>query len=564
MKINKKLLDAYESAKLVEYKSEAFSRLKAVKYDDLGKETIPGVLKASLYVDGKLTQVYTENGNHVGVIAGTRLGKTTSYVMPTILSFARQKEKKSMVISDPKGELYRYTAATLREEGYDVKLLNFRNYLHSECWNPLTPVFRAYRKSKQVGKDVEIVMTDDGKCLNKFKGKVYDSQKELDVDIENENAILTAEVGSMVDNIGTLFVDSINEKDPYWEDSARDLLKAFLWAMLEDSDLPEGMPCRITEDTFSFSTILNVISVFNDSDDHKYNDGGYFTDRPAASKAKQIANTVLTGNAKMTRRCILAMFFSKLSVFNESAMRLVTSCNSFEMNELTDKPVALFIDYKDEIKAHYKIISLFVKDAYKYLIETANDKPDGRLDVPFYFILDEFGNFPKMVDFETTISACAGRQIFFILIIQSYAQLNNVYGDKVAEIIKDNLNVHVFFGSNNFRTIKEFSEECGEFTRVSPISALNGDGRSVDHYSFETIALVPKSRLAHFEPGECVITEANCGYVMLSKLERFYLCKEMNSLPQSSEKDYSPVINPLNKKYVYRFIPGSLPYNDRY
>lgn len=555
MKINKKFLEAYESSRLVHYKDIDGEGLRMVAYDDLGKEEIPGVLKMNMYKDGRLMQVYTQNGNHVGVIAGTRLGKTTSYVIPTIISFARQKVKKSMIISDPKGEIYRYTAETLRQEGYDVKLLNFRNYLHSECWNPLTPVFRAYRKAMSVGEDVEIVKTDDGRYLSKYKGVVYESQAELDSDIETEKMLLIAEVGNAVDNIATLIVDTQDTKDPYWEDSARDLLKAFLWAMLEDSNLPDDNKNKITEDTFSFSTILKIITFFDDSDMRHYNDRGYFTSRDITSKAKQIAQPVLTGNAGTTRKCILAMFFTKISVFNESAMRLVTSCNSFEMSELTGKPVAFFIDYKDEIKAHYKIISLFVKDAYRYLIETANDMPDGKLKVPFYFVLDEFGNFPKMVDFETTISACAGRQIFFILIIQSYAQLNNVYGDNVAEIIKDNLNVHVFFGSNNFRTLRDFSEECGEYARVSPVSALNGNERTMGSYHIETIPLVTKSRLAHFEPGECVITEANCGYVMLSKLERYYLCDEFNSLPQVSEKDYKPSVNPLEKKYAYDFTP---------
>ena len=83
--------------------------------------------------------MYSSDENHVGVIAATRLGKTTSYVIPTILSFARQKIKRSLIISDPKGEVYKYTAEELKKQGYEIKLLNFRNYRKSECWNMLTP-----------------------------------------------------------------------------------------------------------------------------------------------------------------------------------------------------------------------------------------------------------------------------------------------------------------------------------------------------------------------------------------------------------------------------------------
>ena len=124
----------------------------------------------------------------------------------------------------------------------------------------------------------------------------------------------------------------------------------------------------------------------------------------------------------------------------------------------------------------------------------------------------------------------------------------------MAEIIRDNLNVHVFFGSNNPSTLKEFSDECGLMTRISPLSALNGENEEIDHYQIETIPLVPKSMLAHFAPGECIVTEANCGYVMFSKLERFYLCDEFKDLPSSDEREYVCGINPFDKRYTYKFV----------
>ena len=79
------------------------SLTNTIAYDEIGKKAMSGVLNASWHVDGKLMQTYTEQENHVGVIAATRLGKTTSYVIPTILSLAQQLLKRSMIISDPKG-----------------------------------------------------------------------------------------------------------------------------------------------------------------------------------------------------------------------------------------------------------------------------------------------------------------------------------------------------------------------------------------------------------------------------------------------------------------------------
>ena len=192
-----------------------------------------------------------------------------------------------------------------------------------------------------------------------------------------------------------------------------------------------------------------------------------------------------------------------------------------------------------------------VQDAYRLLIEHANAQSDGKRKIPFYFVLDEFGNFPEMKDFETTISACAGRNIFFILIMQSYAQLANVYGEAVASIVIENLNMHVFMGSNEPTTLDHFSKECGTRTRISPVSALRGTGYGFEHIDIEEVPLVPVSRLSRFEPGECVITEANCGYVLFSKLERYYLCKEFQGLKRQDDKAYVGHADPLDAKYVY-------------
>ncbi|MDE6058728.1 MAG: type IV secretory system conjugative DNA transfer family protein [Clostridia bacterium] len=546
MQDTNKILTGYENTRYVHY-ADLSELPNTVAYAELGKRAPSGVLKACRQVDGKLVQTYTGQENHVGVIAATRLGKTTSYVVPTILSFAQQPMKRSMIISDPKGEIYRLTSETLRGAGYRVVLLNFRDYVHSECWNPLTPIFRKYRKAAQIYDEVGVVDTDNGP-RNVFREIVYDDEKELEQAIALAKAMLTDEVGNDIDTLAAMLMPTQNTKDPYWEDSARELLKAFLWAMLEDSDKEDN---PITEDTFSFSTILRLQTTIHSGKNMSFEDGGYFTERGADSRAYQLAKNTVIENGDVTSACILAVFNTGISVFRDCAMRLVTSCNSFDFSAFDEGPVAIYIDYRDEVKVHYQIISLFIQDAYRYLIEQATKKANGKLEVPFYFILDEFGNFPAIKDFETTISACAGRNIWFILIIQSYAQLNSVYGENVAEIIRDNLNMHIFFGSNNPDTLESFSRECGQQTRISPLSALNGQGADIDTYQIETIPLVPKSMLSHFQPGECIITEANSGYVMFSKLERYYLCDEFKNLKLASEKEYKCSVNPFEKRYTY-------------
>ena len=544
------ILKGYENTKLIHYNDINADFPNTVAYGELRRKKVSGVLKASRYIDGKLVQTYSMQENHVGVIAATRLGKTTQYVIPTILSYAHQKMKRSMIISDPKGELYRNLSQTLIDEGYNVKLFNFRDFLHSECWNPLTPIFRQYVRANNLEDEIQVVDTPNGP-RNSFQGVIYESQVKLDKAVEQLKKIAMEDVGNAIDSLAIRTISTEKNTDPYWEDSARDLLRAGIWAMLEDTK-PTDNSDPITEDTFSFRTLLAIMDSMRDGNETRYNDNGYFSRRKADSRAYTIAKNCILENAPNTRKCVVSTFNSKMSVYKSGEVRLITSCNSFDFSEMvSDKPIAIFISYRDELKAHYQVISALIQSAYNYLIEYANNRPSGKLDSPFYFILDEFGNFPAITDFETVISACGGRNIFFMLILQSYAQLNNVYGHNVAEIIRDNLNVHVFIGSNNPLTLREFSDECGEFTRVAPVSALNGNKEEIEHYQVETIALVPKSMLASLSVGECIVTEANCGYVLFSKLERYYMCNEFKNLPQAQENSYVCAINPLDDRFVY-------------
>lgn len=553
MEIDKSILQGYEDAELYEYDSLP-DACELVPFDDLQNRAVRGVLKANFHRDGKLMQLYSRDENHVAVIAATRLGKTTSYIIPSIVSYALQKVKRSMIISDPKGEVYRKTADMLRGQGYEIKLLNFRDSRHSECWNPLTPIYRLYRRAQELHKEVTADMDEHNVAYHEFGGKRYEEYTELADALERSKRMLLNDVGNEIDKLSQIvLVTPPRDNDPYWIDSARELFKGFLWAMLEDSDKPAA-DNPITEDTYSFKTMIGIIDMFNDGDDSMFNDNGYFSDRSENSRARGYAQNTILSNGKPTRKCIMSMLVTNLSCFSSTAMQLVTSCNTFGFDALvSDKPVAVYINYRDELKVHYKAISMFIQSAYTYLIDYANKQKDGKLPVPFMFLLDEFGNFPPITDMETTISACAGRNIWFVLVLQSYAQLISVYDSNIAEIIRDNLNVHVFFGSNNPDTLQEFSRECGEYTRLSPLSALNGGGTRPDTFTVETIRRMPVSRLTKLDVGECVVTEACSGYVLLSKMERYFTCAEFDGLTLSCESDYVCPVDTSDVRYEYKY-----------
>ena len=544
--------NGYESTCLLDYRNPAVNIANTIKFEDVGHKYMNGVLKANRYENGSLVQTYSARDTHVLTIAATRVGKTTSCVIPQIYSFASQPVKRSMVVSDPKGELYRLLADYLKKQGYDVLLLNLRDYAHSEYWNPLTPIYRKYREAINAEEDVQLVKVGT-EWRNKFKGVVYEDQSLLDEAVRQVKRLIMSDVESEIDTLMYDLIPPDTAPDQYWNESSRQWGKALILSMLEDS-VPKNGKQIINEDNFSFDTMFRIFDML--TSENNFDDDEYFSSRGEDSRAYQNARIVVNNAANVTRSCIVACFNTKVQAYKNSGIRLMTRCNSFDLTRLTSgKPVAVFIAYPDENKVYYRIISSFIQSAYKHLINFANEKPDGRLDVPFYFMLDEFGNFPKIPDFETVISACGGRNIWFDIVLQSFSQLNNVYGRDTAEIIRDNLNMHIFLGSNNPATLEEFSKECGETTRISPCSALNGNGNEMTNFAIDNVRLVPKSMLTKLEAGECIVTEANCGYVLFSKMERYFACKEYEHLVLSSGKDYKSEMNPLDKKYDYSWVP---------
>ena len=407
-------------------------------------------------------------------------------------------------------------------------MVDFQDYTHSDCWNPLTRIYRHYQKYLSIEDEVEVV-EENGVYYNRFRGKIYYEQFLLDQAINEFKDNLLAEVDNMIVSIAERVSPVEKDNDPYWDQMSAIFLQGFLWAMLEDSDPTSPNP-RVTEDTYSFDTILRLFDTFTSGRYDGLNDGGYFKDRdPLTSKAHQLVyNTIINLSANQTRSCIVSCFLNKIKKFRDTSVRRITCTNTFDIAELDDgAPTAIFVSYKDEDSLHYDTISLFLSDLYTGLIEIARSK-DGSLQRPFYFLLDEFGNFPKFSNFEKVISACGSRNIWFMLIVQSYAQLDRVYGKETAEIIIDNLNMHIFFGSCNHDTKRAFSEECGAHVVFSPLSAINGSSEYIERYEKETVPLVPISRLGQLKSGECIVTQMR-GDVLWSYIERSYLCPEYDN-----------------------------------
>ncbi|MGI6329610.1 MAG: VirD4-like conjugal transfer protein, CD1115 family [Bacilli bacterium] len=356
----------------------------------------------------KPNEVWVDDGeSHSLIIGSTGSGKTTMVVKPLIKILAKKGE--SMILTDPKGELYEESANMLIERGYNIIVLNLRNPSKGNAWNPLMLPYRLYKEGS-------------------------DKANEL----LNDLAL-------------NLFHDEKGDDDPFWENTAADYFTGCALGLFEDAKVEE--------------INLNSISYMTSVGEERYGSSSYikqyFMEKdPSKPVYVNVASTINAPDT--TRDSILSVFRQKIKIFALTEhLSEMLSYSDFDMKEIGLQKTAVFIIIQDEKKTYHALATVFVKQCYETLIDVAHEN-GGKLPIRTNFILDEFANMPPLKDVTTMITAARSRQIRFNLIIQNYAQLNQVYGKENAETIKGNCSNVVYLITKELSVLEELSKLCGE------------------------------------------------------------------------------------------------------
>lgn len=358
--------------------------------------------------DGK--NIWVDNGEyHNLVIGSTGSGKTQTIVKPMVNLLAKKGE--SMIITDPKGEIYKYSASYLKEKGYKIIVLNFREPQRGNSWNPLTVPFKYYRDGNQ---DKAIELLNDI-ALN----IIYDPSNK-------------------------------NESD-FWEKASAAYFSALALGLFKDAKEEE--------------VNLNSINVMSTIGEERYATGNYIKEyfgMKGEGSTEYLSASAVINAPNDTKGGLLATFRQKIQLFTTvPVLSEMLSYSDFDMKSIGNGKTAVFMIIHDEKKTYHSLMTIFIKQCYETLIDVAQEN-GGKLPIRTNFILDEFANMPPLKDVDAMVSAARSRDIRFTFIIQNFAQLNDVYGDNVAEIIKGNCGNLVYLISTEMKALEEISKMCGE------------------------------------------------------------------------------------------------------
>ena len=358
----------------------------------------------------KKDEVWVDNGEyHSLVIGATGSGKTQTVIFPTVEVLAKKKE--SMIITDPKGEIYEQTSNMLRAKGYNVLVLNFRDPQEGNAWNPLSLPYRMYKSGNQ---DKAIELLDD----------------------------LAANI---------LYEEKSGNADPFWEKTSADYFAGLALALFDDA----------TEDQIN----LNSISLMTTVGEEKFGGSTYMKEYfnmmdPSGAAYTNASGTIMAPSE--TKGSIISVFKQKIKLFaTRENLSEMLSHSDFELESIGEKPTVLYIVIQDEKKTYHSLVTILLKQCYETLIATAQ-KHGGKLPVRTNFLLDEFANMPPLKDITTMITAARSRQIRFTMIIQNFAQLDQVYGKENAETIKGNCGNTIYLITTELKALEEISKMCGE------------------------------------------------------------------------------------------------------
>ena len=417
-----------------------------------------------------------KSGNiNVLVIAGSGAGKTAGYAIPNAHQLLG-----SYVFTDPKGEIYDATAGYLKQNGYDIKLLNLVNPASSDSYNPLTHV-----------------------------------NSEIDVDII-ANTIVR---GQKSEAAGA---------DPYWDNMAELLLKALIYYLISTRPPEE-------QNLASCAELVRAANTSGDSNllSDLINKLPY--DHPARMNYRSVEIA-----SDRTYSSILSSLQSKLGKFDSKEIADVTSTNTIDFEDIARRKTALYVVSSDTHTAYDFLLTIFFSQMIQHLYDSA-DKNGGKLANKTFFILDEFANIGQIPDFDKKISTSRSRGISFSVILQNLDQLKGLY-EKSYETIIGNCDTHVFMGSNSFTTVEYFSKELGEKT-ISHTQVTKNKGKDKSKSESDQImarALMTPDELRRMDTNDCIIFEKGVKPIKAKKYwwyKKQSVANDLNSTRQS-HNDY--------------------------
>ena len=364
-----------------------------------------GIILGQLDGTGKSiihTDMSSRMNRHIAVFGASGSGKSRCFARPFLIQAVKRRE--SVIVTDPKAELFESTAQYMKDNGYVVKVFDLVHPEQSDGWD----------------------------CLKELRGDEIRAQIFANV---------------IIQNTGT-------GKGDIWDVSAMALLKALLLRVERGHDYKRMGRQNIGE---AYQLIQNPLG-------ERYLDAVFDTNMLKRDEQLCIGPymTFKQGSDNM-RGNIITGLAARLQVFQNDVVRKITAVDDIDLTLPATKPCAYYCIMSDQHTTLNFLSTLFFTYAFMDQVEYA-DTHGGRCPVPVNYVLDEFPNIGSIPDFEKKIATVRSRMINISVIFQGITQLQERYPFGKWQAILGNCDTHLFLGCNESDTAAFISERSGEAT----------------------------------------------------------------------------------------------------
>lgn len=391
-----------------EYGSARWGKLSDIEpyIDENFKNNILLTQTERITMNGRPKNPKHARNKNVLVIGGSGSGKTRFYVKPNLMQM-----HSSYCVTDPKGTIVLECGKMLKDNGYEIRILNTINFKKSMKYNP----FAYLHSEKDILKLVQTIIANT-------KG---DGEKSAeDFWVKAEKLYYTA-------LIGYIWYEAPKEEKNF----------ATLLDMIDASEVRE-------EDESYMNPIDRLFEALE-----KRN--------PTHFAVKQYKKYKLA--AGKTAKSILISCGARLAPFDIQELRDLMMEDELELDRLGDRKTALFVIISDTDDTFNFVVSIMYSQLFNLLCDKADDVYGGRLPVHVRCLLDEFPNIGLIPKFEKLIATIRSREISASIILQAQSQLKAIYKDS-ADTIVGNCDSTLFLGGKEKTTLKELSETLGKET----------------------------------------------------------------------------------------------------
>ena len=458
-----------------------------------------GFYVASASLQPKKEALWVSNRDeHMLLIGTTGAGKTRREYLPAIGVLGSQKQT-SFVISDLKGEIYGHTAKWLESQGYNILRIDLRNPRQGgqqSRFNPVQAVSNALARG------------DEGQAARIAWSTAH----------------------------AVAFQDAAHS-DPFWPQASEAVIAALILGVAQGA--PDGWQARWKAFTEKYS-VHHPDWVRFPSADEKHmgtvyrslvhcGDNGVLLDEwftvllPDGHPAQDAWATAAKSQDR-TRASILTSAQAAMRLWSEPEIRWLTAAQGHQIDDVGRRLTAVFLVLDDLDGTRYPLATLYLTQMLQALGRLA-DSNAGRLPVPIMFLLDEFGNFPPIADFDHVVTMARSRGMRFLIALQSFAQLDHRYGKEVSAIIRQNLSLWQYLLTSDPVMAKEISDRLGQYTthtqssqmpKVTLWSATSTIGHSSEGQSLTGRPLLTPDEIMRWPEGYALVLQQRKSPVKLS------------------------------------------------